>query len=84
MTNDPQELVLELLRAIRSDMTIMKSKLSDHDKRFSQIERQLAGIRGDMAVFQEMHVDHGDSIRHIFDRLERLERHVGLSETLSQ
>ena len=84
MDDNRHEIILDHLRAIRSDMAGISGKLTDHDKRFSLIVRQLVAIRGDIAITHELIVDHGDGIRDLKARVERLERHAGLSEAMKQ
>jgi hypothetical protein len=76
--------MLDHLRVLRAGQDRVEAKLAEHDKHFSLIERQIAGARGDIAIIHEMTVDHTDDIRTIKARLDRLERHAGLSETLKQ
>jgi septal ring factor EnvC (AmiA/AmiB activator) len=77
-------LTLDHLRGIRGDVAKVQDHLREHDKRFSLIEHQLAALRRDVAVSHELIVDHGDDIRALKERIERLERHAGLTETLQQ
>lgn len=84
MADDPHNITNDLIQSLRGDIAKIAATQSDHTKRFSQIERQLAGLRGDMAVFQETLVDHGDKFLTIEERIARLERHAGLTETMQQ
>jgi DNA-binding FrmR family transcriptional regulator len=83
MTEDTHNIILDFLRELRSGQKRVEDRQIEHDKRFSQIERQLAAIRGDVAVVHELIVDHGDDIRGPKMRVEHLERHAGLSDTLT-
>ncbi len=83
-TAEPHEIVLDHLRALRQGQTKLENHMRDHDKRFSMIEKQLAGVRGDVAIIHELIVDHSDDIRAIKARIDRLEHHAGLTETLKQ
>lgn len=80
MVNDAQEIILEHLRAIRSDTGEMKHTLEQHDKRLNNIERQVAGIRGDMAVLQELYVDHREDFTRLEKRVTRIERRLDLEQ----
>lgn len=82
MEEKTANIIIEHLRALRDGQKALAAKLDDHDKRFSFVERQLASIRGDIAVTHEMQVDSTDSIRNIIKRVERLERHADLTDTL--
>lgn len=81
MTEDTHNIILDFLRDLRSGQKRIEDRQIEHDKRFSQVERQLAALRGDVAVVHELIVDHGDDIRSLKMRIERLERHAGLSDT---
>ena len=50
MTQEPHDLILDHLRALRSTADRVEKHQGEHDKRFSNIERQLAAVRGDIAV----------------------------------
>lgn len=45
MAEEPDNFVLVLLREIRADVTEIKSKLLDHDRRFDRIDRELDDLR---------------------------------------
>lgn len=79
MVNDPQEIILEHLRYMRGRVDSIETTVKGHDKRFDLVERQLAGIRSDMATMQELYVDHRNDVRTLTDRVERIERHLELS-----
>jgi septal ring factor EnvC (AmiA/AmiB activator) len=81
---EPHDLILDHLRAMRGDVAAIKAKLSDHDKKFSLIERQLTAIRRDIADIHDMFTDTDARHLSVEQRLERLERHAGLTETLQQ
>lgn len=81
---DIAHLTLEHLKHIRASTDRTDKRVSDLHKQAIQMERQLAGIRGDIAVFQEMHADQSEKMRSIEERLDRLERHAGLTDALSQ
>lgn len=49
MTDD-EKIILDHLKALRQGLTKIQGHFRDHDKRFSLIERQLAGARGDIAA----------------------------------
>jgi septal ring factor EnvC (AmiA/AmiB activator) len=83
-TPEPHEIILDHLRALRQGQTKIQDHLREHDKRFSMIEKQLAAVRGDVAIIHELIVDHSDDIRTLKARIDRLERHAGLTEALKQ
>ncbi|MPZ29394.1 MAG: hypothetical protein GEV13_00090 [Rhodospirillales bacterium] len=63
---EPISIVLELLRAIRGDMTEMKLIMREHATRLSALEATVAGLRL--------------SVDRLEDRIERIERRLGLIE----
>lgn len=67
-------------------MTLPRSRRScpDHDKKFSLIEKQLTAIRRDIADIHDMFTDTDTRQLSVEERLDRLERHAGLTETLQQ
>lgn len=80
MTDDAHNIILDFLRELRAGQKRIEDRQVEHDKRFSMVERQLAAIRGDVAVVHELIVDHADDIRSLKLRVDRLERHAGLSD----
>ena len=81
MTEDTHNIILDFLRDLRAGQKRIEDRQLEHDKRFSQVERQLAAIRGDVAVVHELPVDHGDDIRSLFRlNLKRLRTRKGLSQ----
>lgn len=84
MAEEAHNITNDLLRALRADVAKIIDTQNDHTKRFSQVERQLAGVRGDIATIHELIVDHGDDIRSLKARVERLEQHAGLSDAFKQ
>jgi len=86
MTEDDNthNLILDHLRELRAGQKRIEDRLIDHDKRFSHIERQLAAVRGDVAVVHELIVDHSDDIRNLKARVERIERRLELSDALTE
>jgi hypothetical protein len=68
-------LVLELLRAIRADMAEMRTEQREQRGRLGAIERALAHIERDGA---EHRAELGGRFDRILDRLDRIERRLGL------
>ncbi len=62
----------------------IEKTVRQHDRRFDLLERQLAGLRSDIGGMQEMYVDHREDFRGLSERVERIERHLDLSTTLSE
>ncbi len=71
---DPENLVLELLRAIRGDIAAMREDIREHGHRLNRIESGVAGVRRDMGSDAEAvsHVQaQMDRLRERLDRVER-------------
>ena len=73
MNAETESLVLEHLRAIRADMGAVRDDVRDLRQRVSSVERHLANIQNDIANIQRQLGTHGD-------RLERIERRLGLAD----
>ena len=71
MTDEPRNLILEHLRALRLDMTELKASNRDIRSRLVTIENYLAALHGDTARSSSM-------IDELQRRIERIETRVGL------
>ncbi|MGL4962761.1 MAG: hypothetical protein ACRC67_16135 [Inquilinus sp.] len=74
MTIEPENLVIELLRAVRADVAEMRSEQREQRVRLAAIERHLAHLERDGAEFRA-------EIGGRFDRIhDRIERRLDLSD----
>lgn len=73
MTDNVENLVLELLRAIRQDIQSLKADNRD-------IKMRLAGIEGHMSTFHMEVARHSTKFDEIDDRIERIERRLELRD----
>ncbi len=80
MAEEPDNLVLEMLRAIRVDISTMKETLADHGQRLSRIELGLAGVRRDPAHDAERVAHVQWRLDQVFERLDRIDKRLGLIE----
>ncbi|MEK8090465.1 hypothetical protein [Thermithiobacillus plumbiphilus] len=55
MADDTENLVLEHLKAIRADLAAARDDLRDLTHRTGRVELAIAGLRRDMAHFDESH-----------------------------
>lgn len=69
MTDDPDNLVLEILRAIWGDIAGIRSDIRDIKTRQTDMSRTIAGIRRDQA-------DDAEVSAHVQARLDRLQEEV--------
>ena len=77
MNADVENLVLDHLRAIRSDIGELRrefrTELGDLRQRVSSMERHLANLQGDMALVHQR-------LDHLGERVERIERRLELTD----
>jgi hypothetical protein len=80
MAGEPENLVLELLRSIRSDMTDVKATLAEHTKSFVKLEHRLdevhEGMITGLGLAANANVRHNsvqDQLDELKDRLTQLE-----------
>ncbi len=71
-------LVLEMLRAIRGDLADVKADLRDVEHRLSSLEISVAGLRRDTAGLYEQYALSSQRSDTIEDRLLRIERRLEL------
>lgn len=77
MAIEPENIVLELLRAIRADVTEMRAEQREQSVRFASIEWHMAHLERDGA---ESRAEIGGRFDRIHDRLDRIERRLDLSD----
>ena len=72
-------LVLELLRAIRGDIAKLSDRLDEHGRRLGRMEIMMAGIRRDQANDAETIADVETRFDRLRERIDRIERRLDLS-----
>ena len=84
MPAEPDNLVLELLRAMRGDMAEMRTeqreqrgRLAAIDRSLSHLERGLAHVGSEVA---ELRAEFGARFDRVLDRMERIERRLDLRD----
>ncbi len=78
MSDTPDNLVLEILRAMRADMARTNEILTEYGHRLARIELSLAGVSRDQANDAESIAHLGLRFDRVDDRLDRIERRLGL------
>lgn len=78
MVDDPQELVLDHLRAIRTELADLKSGVSSMDRRMILMEKGIAGLRNEIALLHESYADHRYDYGDLKARVERIEARLSL------
>ena len=84
MPGDPQNLVLDLLRAIGGDIGDMRAEQKEHrnrlaamDRTFTHAQRSLAHVETELA---ELRAEFGGRFDRVLDRLDRIERRLELRD----
>jgi len=73
-------LVLELLRAIRGDIGVLATDMRDVKHRLTALELGVAGMRRDTAVAYELIAGSNLRTDTLTDRVQRIERRLDLSD----
>ncbi len=81
MSDTPENLVLELLRALRGDMVGLRREVRDVRDRLSALELGVAGIRRDLATLAETDARIAASVDGLSDRVDRIERRLDILPT---
>ena len=80
MVGEPDNLVLEHLRAIRGDLAGLRELLSEHSVRLTEIAGSVAGLRRDQALDAESAAHLAARIDRIRDEVERIKRRLEINE----
>jgi hypothetical protein len=74
-------LVLDLLRAIRADIAKLSERQDDSGQRLLRIEMSIAGLRRDQALDAEAYAAMETRFDRMRERVERIERRLDMVET---
>ena len=74
-----ENLMLEHLKAIRADISVIKSDIKEHTHRLGRIEVSISGLRRDMALSDETTAEQSVRMDRMNDRIERIERRLELA-----
>jgi hypothetical protein len=74
MAEQPNSLVLEILRRLQADMADVKEGLRTTNVHLAAIESHMAGFHLTVA-------SHTDELSHLRQRIERIERRLELTDT---
>jgi hypothetical protein len=77
---EPENLVLEHLRAIRSDLARQRDVLGEHGVRLTEIAASVAGLRRDQALDAEAGAHLAARIDRLRDDVERIKRRLDLTD----
>jgi len=80
MGEPPENLVLELLRTIRAEQARTNDILMEHGHRLTRLELGMASLRRDQANDAESIALLGSRFDRVVERLDRIDRHLGLIE----
>lgn len=76
-------LVLDLLRALRADIARLYERQAEHGTRLTRMETTLAGLRRDQASDAEARAENSVRLDHIRESLDRVEARLELSSAPS-
>ena len=79
MSNNVENLLLEHLKAIRADIAGIKADLKENTHRLGRVELAIAGLRRDMAHYEEGSAEQGLRMDRLAERIERIEKRLDLS-----
>jgi uncharacterized coiled-coil protein SlyX len=80
MTNETENLVVEILRRLQGDMAELKSGQQDMRHRLSLIETRLAGMERNLSDQYAGYAGQSVRIDRLEERLDRLERRLELTD----
>jgi prefoldin subunit 5 len=80
MSNQPENLVLEHLRAIRADLSALRADVREIKLRQNDMTRQIAALRRDQAGDAESAAHVEARLDRFGERLERIERRLDIQE----
>lgn len=78
VTNSVENLVLEHLKAIRTDMASTKDSLKEITTRLGRLEVSVASLRRDNAHMDEAAAESGVRFDRLVERVERIEKRLEL------
>ncbi len=81
MTDNTENIVLEILRRIQEDMAELKAGQRDIQHRLTLVETRLAGVERNLADHYAAYAGQSARIDRMENRLESLERRLDLQET---
>ncbi|PWG61447.1 hypothetical protein [Sediminicurvatus halobius] len=80
MPDSVENLLLEHLRVIRSDLSAMKEDLREVKQRITSVESGVAGLRRDSAQVYADTVDQHGRYDRLLERIERIERRLEIQD----
>ena len=80
MSGGTDNLVVEMLRAIRGDIGALREDMREMKGRMSAVELGLAALRREIATLAEADAHLGVRIDRLHDRLDRIERRLDLAD----
>ena len=74
-----ENLMLEHLKAIRDDISVIKSDIKEHTHRLGRLEVSIFGLHRDMPMRDETTAELSVRMDRMNDRIERIERRLDLA-----
>jgi len=76
--SDMDNLLLEHLKVIRADIASIKADLKENTHRLGRVELAIAGLRRDLAHYEEGSAEQGLRMDRLAERIERIENRLDL------
>lgn len=80
MTENIENLILEHLRVIRSEVTAMRESIDELKARMSSLEAAMIAVKREVSIGDEVDGRQQVSLDRIVKRIERIERRLELHE----
>ena len=77
---ETDNLILEMLRAIRAEIAGLRADLKENTQRLGRLEVSIAGLRRDSAHGEETQVEQEARMDRLARRIERIEKRLELSD----
>ncbi len=79
MTEPTENLILEHLKRFQADLAAARERDSEMLARLGRLEVAIAGLRRDIAHFDESAAEHGLRFDRLVERVDRIERRLELA-----
>ena len=80
MPDEPESLILQHLRAIRSDLGAVRETQAEHTSRLGRLELSVAETKRSLADVDVQLAEHSVRLDRINSRLDRIDQRLGLVE----
>lgn len=77
MTDNTENLTLQILRELRNDITTLHTEMRDG---FNRVDVRLGAVEQSLASMLGVSASDRDELRHLKERIERIERRLELQD----